>query len=142
MTAACSTAVTYEVVDPGIDTAKLMAMPVLGSQTERQALARLKQRPSADAVGAAEPSLHLLHGKFPGYPKDAIADGIEGVVDVAYTIDEAGKVREIQVISSPDPRLAAECVAALGRWRYSPPMKGGVAVPVKARQRFPFKLQD
>lgn len=136
MTAACTTAATYEVVDAGIDNDTIMSSPHLGSQTEREAIAVLKAHPT----GAAGPALDLLYSKLPGYPRDVIADEIEGVVEITYTIDVTGKVTDIHVLSSPDPRLSAECVAAISQWRFRPPMEGGAAVRVKARQRFPFKL--
>jgi TonB family protein len=138
MAAACSTPATYEVVDAGIKDEELMSMPIRQSHTERQAVALLKE--GATSV-PGKPSLQLLGGRFPGYPEDVLADGIEGIVDLAFTVDEAGRVKDLEVISSPDPRLSAECLGIMGRWRFRPPMKDGAPVSVKARQRFPFRLQ-
>lgn len=129
MTAGCATAETYE-------TGNSVQL------TEREAIEVLKRTPTALPVGDADSSLVLLRGSLPGYPKDVIANGIEGVVEIRFTIDEAGLVRNPQVVSSPDARLTAACLRALNEWRFRPVPKEGMVVRIEAAQKFPFKLHD
>lgn len=111
-------------------------------RTERDAVELLKLRTAALPMGdSADTPLILLRSSLPDYPEEVIADEVEGVVDIRFTIDEAGLVRNFQVISSPDERLTAECLRVLSEWRFQPVQKEGRAVKIEARQRFPFKLQ-
>ena len=128
ITAGCSTAVTYEVADAT-------------QHTERDAIELQKRHTAALPVSEADSPLVLLHSSLPDYPRDVIADEVEGVVDIRFTIDEAGLVRNPRVVSSPDERLTAECLRVLKKWRFQPAQKEGRAVRIEARQRFPFKLQ-
>lgn len=127
---ACQTpAVTYDAGDKVL-------------RTERDAVAVLKLRTAALPMGdSADAPLVLFRSSLPDYPEEVIADEIEGVVDIRFTIDESGLVRNPQVVSSPDERLTAECLRVLGEWRFEPVHKEGKAVKIEARQRFPFKLQ-
>lgn len=138
--ASSSTQVEYAVVDPAVSNEAIMAMPAIGTQTESEAAAVLRQRPVGDPADPTAPALQVVHSRFPGYPRGVVREGVEGVVELVFSVDEAGRVRDIEVISSPDPRLSAECVAAMGQWRFRPPMKAGVPTTVRARQRFPFRL--
>lgn len=130
MTAACSTAVTYEAGD-GVQ------------RTERDAIELHKQRTAVLPINNdADSPLVLLRSSLPNYPKDVVADGVEGIVEIRFTINEAGLVLNPQVVSSPDARLTAECIRVLNEWRFRPVQKEGRVVKIEARQRFPFKLQD
>ena len=111
-------------------------------RTEPDAVELLKRRTAALPMGNyADSPLVLLHSSLPDYPREVIADEVEGVVEIRFTIDEAGLVRNLQVVSSPDERLTAECLRVLKEWRFQPAQKEGRAVRIEARQRFPFKLQ-
>ena len=112
-------------------------------RTERDAVEVLKQRTAALPTRPfGDSPLVLLSSSLPDYPRDVIDDEIEGVVELRFTIDEAGLVSSPQVVSSPDARLTAECLRVLKKWRFQPILKDGKAVRVEVVQRFPFRLQD
>jgi protein TonB len=65
----------------------------------------------------------------PDYPPRALANGIEGWVQVQYSITAAGGVRDATVVAS-DPKNVFDEAAlkAIARWRYNPKVESGVAV--------------
>jgi protein TonB len=65
----------------------------------------------------------------PEYPRRAQQRGIEGWVQVEFTITAAGTVRDPTVIDA-DPKGLFEdaAVKAIGRWKYNPKVEEGRAV--------------
>ena len=65
----------------------------------------------------------------PDYPPRALASGIEGWVQVRFSITAAGTVKDASVVAA-DPRGIFDDAAlkAIARWRYNPRVEGGVAV--------------
>jgi protein TonB len=76
----------------------------------------------------------------PDYPPRAKQRGIEGYVDVEFTISPVGTVQNPQVIAS-EPSFVFDRAAlrAVRKWKYNPKIENGVAVPrsgVQVRLRF------
>ena len=86
---------------------------------------------------APVPMPERLEGAAPGYPLEARRRGLEGWVQVRYTIDAAGHVVD-PVVLSADPAGAfdATALAAVTRWRYAPPL-----APLQTVQRLVFRLR-
>ncbi len=65
----------------------------------------------------------------PDYPPRALARGIEGWVQVQFTITATGTVKDPKVVNS-DPKNIFDDAAlkSISRWRYNPRVEGGVAV--------------
>ena len=63
------------------------------------------------------------------YPPGAAAKGIEGWVQVRFSVTAAGTVRDAVVVAS-EPRAVFDQAAlkAIARWRYNPRVENGVAV--------------
>lgn len=76
----------------------------------------------------------------PDYPPRALQQGIEGYVDVEFTITPAGTVADPRVLEAqPAYIFDRAAIAAIKRWRYNPKVEGGVAVArpgVQVRLRF------
>ena len=65
----------------------------------------------------------------PEYPARALSRGIEGWVQVQFTITATGGVKDAVVVASEPPRLFDEAaLRSIARWRYNPKIEGGVAV--------------
>lgn len=76
----------------------------------------------------------------PDYPAEAIARGIEGTVVLRLTIDEQGRVIEVEVARSSGHAILDEAaVAAVRSWRGRPARRGGRAVRV--RQLLPIRFR-
>ena len=79
----------------------------------------------------------------PFYPRTARARRKEGHVEVEFTVDKEGGVRDIVVIAASPPGLFERAAKrAIGRWKFEPHRVGGEAVAVRARQRVEFKLRS
>ena len=65
----------------------------------------------------------------PDYPPRALSRGLEGWVQVQFTITATGMVRDPVVVNA-EPKNVFDDAAlkAIARWRYNPKVEGGVAV--------------
>ncbi len=77
--------------------------------------------------GADTEPVMLGEVKIP-YPDDAKKNEIEGSVRLKVTLDPAGQVTEVAVISGPGYGLNEAAREALRRFRFKPATKGGEAV--------------
>jgi TonB family protein len=57
---------------------------------------------------------------LPVYPAEAIAQNIQGVVEVGVGIDDDGRVIKARVPPGLDPRLRRAAVAAARQWEFRP----------------------
>ena len=65
----------------------------------------------------------------PEYPPRALRRGIEGWVQVQFTITPTGAVTDAKVVAADPPGLFDEAaIRSILRWRYNPKIEGGVAV--------------
>jgi TonB family protein len=76
----------------------------------------------------------------PRYPDDAKRAGIAGVVIVECTISPKGEVAAVKVLKGL-PLLSEAAVEAVRKWRYTPTLLNGVAVPVIMTVTVNFKLE-
>jgi TonB family protein len=86
-------------------------------------------------------SLRVLRSVFPDYPVSLRQVGIKGGVRVEFNIEPDGTVADPLVIGSPPPALAALSVYAIAQWKFSPPMRNGSPVRLRAVQQFDFQLR-
>jgi protein TonB len=80
----------------------------------------------------------------PEYPERARQQGIEGWVDVEFTITPVGTVQDVRVIEArPAFVFDRAALAAVRRWRYNPRIENGVPVARPGVQvRLRFELGD
>jgi len=65
----------------------------------------------------------------PDYPPRAAQRGLEGWVQVRFTISVTGQVKDAVVVQSePGEIFDDAALKAIARWRYNPKVEGGVAV--------------
>jgi protein TonB len=80
----------------------------------------------------------------PDYPPRALSRGLEGWVEVQFTITATGTVKDAVVVNA-DPKNIFDDAAlkAIARWRYNPKVEGGVAIErVGMRTRISFQLEQ
>ncbi|MBF7074775.1 energy transducer TonB [Glaciecola sp. MH2013] len=68
--------------------------------------------------------------RFPAnYPAEAARQGIQGWVELGFSIDEKGEVVDIQILNAEPKRIFdREAKRALKRWKYKPKIVNGQAV--------------
>ncbi len=80
---------------------------------------------SGSQSGFATPIVRIQ----PNYPVDAARDGIEGWVQLQFTIDASGKVRDVEVVDAQPKRIFdREARRAMLRWKYKPTLVNGKPV--------------
>ncbi len=79
----------------------------------------------------------------PMYPRDAAMKGIEGWVELSFTITAIGTVKDARVIDSDPPRIFnREALRAIMKWKFKPRVVDGVAVDRLATQIIGFDLEQ
>jgi protein TonB len=65
----------------------------------------------------------------PDYPPRALSRGLEGWVQVQFTITPTGTVADAKVVNAEPKNIFDDAaLKAIARWRYNPKVDGGVAV--------------
>jgi protein TonB len=61
----------------------------------------------------------------PQYPPQAARRGLEGWVQVRFTISTGGSVKDAQAVKSSHALFERAAVQAVSKWKYQPPLQGG-----------------
>jgi len=78
----------------------------------------------------------------PVYPSRALSRGIEGFVDLAFTVTEAGTVKDPVVIQSTSSLFDRAAMRAVLKFKYKPRVVDGVPVEVpNVKTRITFKIE-
>ena len=76
--------------------------------------------PAQSAAATPEPSIRQVHRVEPKWPREALQEGISGVVTARLTIDAQGKVTNVVVVHAKPRRIFDQSVVeALSQWRYN-----------------------
>ena len=85
----------------------------------------------------------LLQRVTPEYPPDAERRGMEGSVDLSFTVDPEGKVADVIVDrSEPSDIFDRAAASAVRRWRYEPRLMDGTPVEEHMQIHLVFKLDS
>lgn len=80
--------------------------------------------------------LRPLRQSSPSVP--AALTGLSGEVEIEFLIDHKGYVAEAKALTATQPELGELARRAVLNWKFTPIVKNGVAVPVRAVQPFRF----
>jgi TonB family protein len=110
--------------------------------TPSQAMATpVPRRPGSAAAPAETQEARLIQHVAADYPPEAARKGVEGSVDVSFTISPEGKVSDITVTNAvPSDIFNRAAIAAVRRWKYEPKTVNGVPVEAHQQLRLQFKL--
>jgi protein TonB len=79
-------------------------------------------------IGVDRDTLPLVRVN-PTYPPRAEQNGVEGWVQVRFTVTAAGTIRDAVVVESePGETFDAAALEAIARWRYNPRIENGEPV--------------
>jgi TonB family protein len=85
-------------------------------------------------------SLSPIDTPQPVYPVEAKENGIQGDVEIRFTISKSGTVEAVDVISG-DRILADAVVNAVRKWKYKPYELDGAPIAVRTHRTFSFSLK-
>ena len=76
------------------------------------------------------------------YPSRALAKGIEGFIEVSFTVDELGNVIDPSILyAEPEGYFEATVLQTIRRWKYSPAVEEGQTIATHdVRQRIVFEI--
>jgi protein TonB len=79
----------------------------------------------------------------PAYPPQAFREGVEGWVDVEFTVTERGTTRDIEVVGA-EPRAVFDdaAIAAVTNWSYRPRVVNGQPVAQRLSVTLRFNVDD
>jgi protein TonB len=105
---------------------------------------------SGPYIGAWSPGQAAAEGDVvpivkidPQWPREALLNGIEGFVEVEFTITPDGSVADVEVLNAEPRRLfVRDAIRAVLKWKFKPRIIDGQAVARRATQRIEFKLED
>lgn len=126
--------------------ARLAAAEAAGAAADRVAPIRSQidgARARQDAAGSVLPesSLRRIERTPADYPARAASRGIEGWVEVQFTVLKDGTTRNAQVVaSSPEGYFEQSVLDAVARWRYEPHVVAGEAVDQRVEARLRFQM--
>jgi TonB family protein len=102
-------------------------------------LSRLRNQPDSVATLTTLDSTPVaLHQPAPVYPPSLLMSKVAGSALIEFCVGTDGQARLPRVISADLPEFGWAAAAAVARWRFSPPLRGGV--PVDARLRIPVRF--
>lgn len=114
-------------------------------RSPEQAQAILIERTLARQINPPlDAPLRALSVPMPPYPS-GIRRGpkaIEGTVQVKFVVGESGAASDAVVVGTPNPLLAAICVATVLDWKFEPPKRGGAPTTVPLSFEFRFRLEN
>jgi TonB family protein len=121
-----------DIVVPGMATTKTLQDQLTEARRQRDFM--------RDIVSAG--SLKRQRDVAPVYPREARRNGIEGWVDVEFTIASDGTTRDLVVRNSqPQDVFDKSALDSVSRWRFNPVVRDGVPVAQRASLRLKFVLQ-
>lgn len=100
--------------------------------------------PATQVVSGPVSISSLTRTKYvaPKYPRAAERRGVNGWVDVVFTVDIDGTVKNVEVRGSePGDTFVASAIEAIGSWEFEPVFRDGVAVEQQAVVRLMFAVE-
>jgi TonB family protein len=126
---------------------RILEESTTGAQTQNLAtpsqamVTPVPRRPgSAGAPSDTQPP-RLIQHVAADYPPEAARKGVEGSVDVSFTISPQGKVDDVTIVNAvPSDIFNRAAITAVRRWKYEPKTVNGVPVEAHQQLRLQFKL--
>lgn len=96
--------------------------------------------PTTFDVGDLEQRPEPVSQTPPAYPPELRKAKIEGVVTLAFLVNEDGRVEDVRVENASRPEFEKPALDAVRKWRFRPGMKDGQAVRAYVRQPLRFRV--
>jgi protein TonB len=109
------------------------------------AAARAVRQAAAPVVSNVLPENAMRRTRFipPVYPERALERGVQGWVDIEFTVLKDGTTGDAKVVAAePAGMFDRAALAAVNRWRYEPRMVGGTVIDQRVQARVRFEMKD
>jgi len=83
----------------------------------------------------------LIKKVEPEYPRMARQAGLEGDVLLSFTVDRAGSVKNIEIVTSGITALDESAKIAVSQYQYNPACRMGLAIESRVTVVIEFRLQ-
>ncbi len=115
-------------------------VPLIVLSTLMLALMTLAAAPAeaSDRVYSVS-ELQVVNQVAPRYPRAAAQSGMEGWVELEFTIATDGSVSDAEVVDSSSRIFHRDALIAVGNWQFEPVNNGSGPEPVRAALRFTFQ---
>ncbi len=97
--------------------------PIPQPETVRDEPAEELPKPALPPAATQAPiHLQAISTPAPRYPAEALRNGVSGSVQVEFTVDENGRVRNARIVQANPTRIFNnDTLSAVRRWRFEPP---------------------
>jgi TonB family protein len=116
----------------------------LGASPDLDALNdRIRQRKATPGqlLQMPEQSLTRVNKLDVQYPARALVSGVEGWVELGYTVGADGSVKNVKVLNAAPPKVfEASASKAVSHLRYQPVVQGGKAIAVGTQVRIVYRV--
>jgi len=116
----------------------------LGASSDLDALndrVRQKKAAGGGALQLPEQSLTRINKLEVQYPARALQTGVEGWVELGYTVGPDGAVTNVKVLNATPPKVFETSAAkAVSRLRYQPVVQGGKPIAVGTQVRIVYRV--
>ena len=94
-------------------------------------------------AGVQQRDLEAVATPDPTYPAHAFRQGIEGWVEVEYTVTERGTTTDVAVVAAaPRGVFDDAAITAVGSWKYRPRIVNGQPVAQRTSVTLRFNVED
>lgn len=124
-----------------LDRAEQLMPGLTTAENLRRQLRSVREERERQAIAPAG-SLKRLREVPPEYPREARLRGIEGWVDIEFTVDPEGVPQDLVVRAAhPERIFDKSALDALKRWRFEPVLRNGKPVAQRALLRMKYELE-
>jgi len=101
-------------------------------------------KPSATGTIPMSNIMIPLVRSTPNYPNRALSRGVEGFVDLSFTVSAQGIVQDPEVLyAEPEGYFERSALQTIRKWKYSPALDEGEAqATYDVRQRIVYQMSD
>ena len=130
-------------ISTGHPTAGVEDQPLAAVQTETATAASEDRAFAIAAPLQALGELKRLHAPDPVYPPQALRNGVEGWVELEFTVTETGAVGDVLVLDSkPGGVFERAAIDAVAAWRFRPRTVNGRPVQQRSNITIRFEVED
>jgi|SRR5208337_4130357 len=100
--------------------------------------------PQLNAQSSATPADNLVKPKaiytpIPDYPESARKSGVEGKVEVHFTVGTDGKPHHVVVKKGLTPEINQATIEGVNKWRFKPATKNGKPIDYEVDAQLSFR---